>query len=392
MTNVTLFDQIDRTDASGQGRTERDFDFLNRRAHPMFQNRRNMLESWFVKIPDQKERDVKNKSRLREMFRGDNGPHLGVFFELLIHELLNTIGTEVCVHPDTPDFSATINGVRILLECTVLQDLDEQVSADKREAVIKKVVDSINTGGFTLQWQCLAQGPQQPSTTNLKRRIKNWISTLDPSEGKISELEWSHEGWEVIVKALPYKPGINKQEGDRAIGLETHIEIINGGQFQPALEKKAKKYNSSELPYVVVATKNADWVYEHSIWENRMIDALYGEEILLHKGRTFDGLFGSPENPKHRGVSAILFKRELSLAKPPVIRDPDMPSWVLYHHPGAKRPLSPALFPFAASVDLTKTPEVVDATCTLRDLLGLPPDIATDMFPIEGGMWQAIVG
>ena len=403
---LTLFDPIDRTDSSYKGRTEQDFTFLNRSADPRFRAICAGLEAWFATFPDEKKPDVRGR------FREDNGPHSGALLELITHEFLNAIGTNVKVEPDlnglTPDFEATVDGTGVLFECTVVHPPDARVGADKREATIKKAIDPLDTGRFTLGTRFVRHGPGQPSGKQFRRKIKEWLVTLDPEEPKIHERQFSIEGWQVNVTPYPFKPGIYKQEADRSIGVEIDAGMVTGGrQIQDALEKKAEKYKASQLPYIIVVSHRLGLISVelHDILKNSLVDALFGDikwgipadwdfsKATIQVYRSFDGLFGSPSKPENRGVSAVLMKRELTVTKPSVPGySPDqLPPWTLYHHPEAERPLSSNLFPFAADVDVTKTPEIVTPTCTLKELLNLP-DIGKEKYQLKGGMWEAIVG
>ena len=399
---LTLFDQCNRTNAAYRDRTEQDFAFLNRSADPRFEAIRAGIESWFARLPEDKKKDIRGR------FRGDNGPHSGALLELITHEFLNAIGACVKLEPNlnglTPDFEATIDDARVLFECTVTHPLDQEVSADKREARIKKALDSIDTGRFTLGTEFVEQGDGQPSLKHFKYQIKHWLTTLDPDDGTVSTCEWNFGGWKVIISAWPFKPGIYKQEGERAVGVETDAEIVDADHhIRRALRKKATKYKASERPYVIVISHRFDHVslVLNGIYTNSIVDALYGpihwvsssgDLSDLHEERHLDGLFGSVEKPKNQRVSAVLFKREITVTRPSVDLNPDpFPPWVLYHHPWAKRPLPRGLFPFAADVDVTKTPQIAHPTCNLWELLKLPI-IGKDKYSLKGGMWEAIVG
>ena len=403
---MKLFDQFDRTDAIYQGRTEQDFAFLNRSADPRFRAICTGLEAWFAKVPDEKKPDVRGR------FREDNGPHSGALLELITNEFLNAIGTNVKVEPDlhglAPDFEATVDGTRVLFECTVVHPPDTRVGTDKREATIKKAIDALDTGRFTLGTSFVSHGPGQPSGKQFRREIKKWLVTLHPDEPKEHERRFSIEDWLVDVTAYPLKSGFYKQEAERSIGVEIDAGMVTGGrQIQDALEKKAEKYKASQLPYVIVVSHRLGRidVELHDILNNSLVDALFGSikwgvpidwdlsNTPIQAHRSFDGLFGSPSKPENRGVSAVLLKRQLTVTKPsiPGYSPDQLPPWTLYHHPEAERPLSRSLFSFTADVDITSAPLIVHPTCTLKELLKLP-DIGKGKYQLQGGMWEAILG
>ena len=413
---MKLFDEFERTDLTFQSLTEQDFAFLNRSADVHFEAIRTGLESWFSRFPEEKSKDI------RERFRGENGPHSGALLELLTHEFLNAVGTDVKVDPDlnglTPDFETTCDGTKILLECTVVQPSSVEVGADKREAVIKKAVDSLDAGHFALAWECVNQGPSQPPIKQLINQLSTWLMTLDPNEESTSKCEWSSHGWDLVVRALPFKPGVYKQEGDKAIGVEIKIGLLNvAPQIQSVLQRKAKKYKASEIPYIVVlAHRHTGFNIDlNSTFDNSVADALFGQvqwaiPHMMYESslpdslpRGFDGFFGSCENPRNRKVSAILFKRELTLTSPSTKLSPDLlPPWVLYHHPWTERPLAHGILPFATDAYLDSSfdkglktyihePKQQSRMSTLKQLLNFPA-LEKEKYQMEGGLWEAIVG
>ena len=414
---MKLFDDFERTDSTYKDRAEQDFAFLNRSAKAIDQTIRDVAESWFAMFPQEKKSDIRGR------FRSDDGPHSGVLLELIAHEFLNAIGTDVEVEPDlnglTPDFEATVDGIRILFECTVVHPPSTRIGADKREATIKKAIDALATGRFSLGTRFIRHGPGQPSGRQLRKEIKDWLVTLNPDEPKISELRFSREGWQIDISAYPLKPGAYKQVGERSIGVEIDAGMVTGGpHIQDALEKKAEKYKTSQLPYIVVLSHKLGRINIalHSIFENSVIDALFGEKLWLlprdldfsrspaRETPSFEGFFGSRENPKNRRVSAVLFKRQITLTSPSISEHkPDMfPPWALFHHPWTERPLAHGMFPFAADVCLVSSfdqvletymhePKQQSRTCSLREILNLPV-IGKDKYSMQGGMWEAIVG
>ena len=416
---MKLFDEFERTDSTFQGRTEGDFDFLDRTADPRFEEIRARIESWFARLPGEGKDDIEKKVHLRERFRGDDGPHSGALLELITHEFLSVIGNNVLVDPDlnglTPDFMATIGGIRVLMECTVVQLSKVQLGADKRESVIKKAIDSIDSGRFKLWTDFSIHGPKSPPTKPLRKCIEKWLGTLDPDQellrlertAGLKKFEWDCEGWRIEAKAIPLSHCTEKRKEQRAIGGETRISDVTADcQIQTSLEKKSEKYRASSLPYIVVLSHRLDQINValSRISDNSLVDALYGRETwriplspkssdaCAQKQRTFNGFFGSPKKPRNRRVSAVLCKRELTLTHPSSNRNPDnLPMWVVYLHPWAERPLPGKLFPFAASLDVTRTPQISHPTCTLKELLNLPT-LAKDEYTIEGGLWQELVG
>ncbi len=125
-----LFDRMKRTDAGFAGRGESQFDYLNRSARVSEERARSTLESWFARLPKKKRSDIRSR------FQGDDLQHLGALLELSIHEVLCAVGTGVQVDQvldkTTPDFALTYKGVRIIVECTVVQESDDDLQREPK--------------------------------------------------------------------------------------------------------------------------------------------------------------------------------------------------------------------------------------------------------------------
>lgn len=374
---MCLFDDRVRTDVGFASRDESQFDYLNRSARASEERARSTLESWFAKLPEKKRSDI------RARFRGDDRQHLGALLELSIHEVLCAVGTGVQVDPvidkTTPDFALTYKGVRIIVECTVVQESDDDFNANQREDTIKKAVDSIDVTGFKLEWELIAEGRKQPKFSQLCSKIERWIASVDPDEGKaaldrtssIREKEIQlGEGWKVRVAAIPVGSEIREIGDDRAIGVE-----VSGGwrhdddKLRSALKAKTSKYRPRS-PYVIVVGSGVVFADCSDLRRG-----LFGRKTVIPcskppdsevKARTthkYDGLFGSPWNPKNRHVCAVLFKPRLNLWTLCGSDDP----WQLFHNPGAEVPLPSGVFGFATEWILTHRGfSKIQPTCTLN--------------------------
>ncbi len=254
-----LFDRMKRTDAGFAGRGESQFDYLNRSARVSEERARSTLESWFARLPKKKRSDIRSR------FQGDDLQHLGALLELSIHEVLCAVGTGVQVDQvldkTTPDFALTYKGVRIIVECTVVQESDDDFNANQREDTIKKAVDSIDVTGFKLEWELISEGRKQPKSSQLCSKIERWIASVDPNEEKAGldrtssirekEIQFG-EGWKVRVTEIPVGSETREIGDDRAIGVE-----VSGGwrhdddKLRSALKAKASKYRPRS-PYVIV--------------------------------------------------------------------------------------------------------------------------------------------
>lgn len=381
-----LFDDFIRTDSGIMGRNETLFDFLNRSSWASVETARKTLEIWFAWFPEEKRGDIRGR------FQGVDRQHLGALLEIVTHEVLCAIGTCVQVDPDfdgkRPDFAVTYQGAKTVVECTVVQESDNDIKATNMENTIKKVVDSIDTGKFALSWILLSAGDSQPSIKKLVSTINYWVSSLDleeemarsrqgygPSEKVIS----FGNGWNVRLGAIPVGFGNLREDDNRAIGLEGVGRAFRGddGSLKKAIKKKASAYQIPNSPYLIVVGSGiviADFndLFKALLGREvlRMIIGAYGAEPQAEITHKFDGLFGSPSTPHNRHVSAVLFKPGLGNVW--TVCGKDHP-WQLVHNPWTKAPLPTGMFTFATEWILEPDGLAkIESTSTLNSVLGLP--------------------
>ena len=382
-TQMLLFDVRKRTYKGFADRDEAHFSFLNRSAWESVETARRTLESWFSVLPEGKKGDIRSR------FRSDDRQYQGALLEMAILQLLNSICTDVQVDPSfnnmTPDFAATYEGAKFVVECTVAQETDDEFNATRRVERVKKAIDSVDTGRFRLSLELLSIGLKQPPTGKLCDEVKSWVDSLDADEETLkfnqgyraSSKEWRQDGWEIHFEALPVNSSATTRRDKRAIG----VEFGSGGlcqddtRIKKALTKKARKYRHLELPFLVVLSTAS-----LSANGEDLIEALLGHTVFipyvqpheaepsLRQGHEFDGLFGSPSTPRNRHLSAILFKPRIGVWTLCGYDDP----WLLIHHPWAECPLPPGMFPFATEW-IPESGEFVKIrpTVTLNAVLGL---------------------
>ena len=126
-TKDRLFDCIEHTYTGYRNEGESHFHFLNRSAWGKVNDVRNTLESWFATIPERKRKSI------RSMFRSDDRQHTGALLELVTHKTLCAIGFDVEADPNiegkTPDYAAMCKDATVIVECTVIQETDEDFNA-----------------------------------------------------------------------------------------------------------------------------------------------------------------------------------------------------------------------------------------------------------------------
>ena len=102
---MLIFTERERTDESVKAWSEPSFGFLDRSARPSIARVRAAIESWAGKYPTAELPSIRGNFRSRH-----HAQHEGALFEVLLHELLLTLGCTVDLHPpmpatrNTPDF------------------------------------------------------------------------------------------------------------------------------------------------------------------------------------------------------------------------------------------------------------------------------------------------
>ena len=390
-TGLEVFDDLRRAEWDYGRYSVGAFEFLNLSPWKSAGLAREKIEEWFAKLPPGKQKE------LRGRLRGDDRAHSGGLLELVSHEFLLKLCENVEVEPKVnggrPDFSAVYGDTPLILECTVAQESDKKFGALKRERTVLDIIDAIDAGPFRLMVEPRRVGSHQPSRAKLTKFLKEKLASLGPNGQMVHEkagltldsrIDWRWEDWYLGFRVMV----IGKDSKGHAVGgrQSVHSGNVDTGIITRSLERKSEAYRRVNMSYLLVVTQR-----EGLGNEKDLIDALLGPEEWSRTGdsaefkpsRTFSGFFGSPERPRNRHVSAILYKRRLSsvwdVSNQWMAYDMDRnlssrPSdWTLVHHPEAQYELPEGVFPFAAecvwpSGSLTG----MKPTQTLNAVLGLP--------------------
>ena len=363
LAEVCLFDCLKRTHMGYADHDETHFSFLNRSARGNVTDVRKTLESWYLRLPPEKRKDISGR------FREDDRQHHGALLELVIHEILCAVGADVEVEPDflgkAPDFAAKLNGGTVLVECTVTQESDKEFNATRRKDVVKEIVDSIETRNYFLDWEEPKVGNRSLPARLLRKRLETWIASLDPNEQtQPHSFLWCHEGWEFRFQTSRGRPDELVGTGSRAIGTQIRVEAV-GDDFQlsKSLEKKAKKYRNVTSPYLIVV--GAGTWFSHT---GAISHAVFGRNVL----RDPESFLGSPSKPRNCHVSAVLYKPLNPHTSVWGLCHPEMP-WEIVHNPWASTPLQRGMFEFATEwVAESEKLFKIEPTRTLNDVLELP--------------------
>lgn len=385
---MQLFDERERTHRGPARHLEPTFRWLNRSAEEEVARAREVLEEWFSRYPEEEQADLRGRIR-----SSDDVQHEAAVFELLLHEVLLSLGCNVTVHPETeadadaqPDFLAEPpDGEPFYLEATIVTGKsDEERGAEKRKAKVWDLVDDLESEDFFLGVTERGLPARDPPTRRMRRVLEERMRELDPDEvgdmyeeGGLDALpRWTFEleGWEVEFYPIP-KSLEARGPGDRTMGIWSPAEggwVAPEATLRTGLRKKAGRYGELDRPFVIAVSD----LQPFGNWES-VVDALFGELAIvvpmLESGQPGDarservgnGLWYRGDHAGATEISAVLACLRLRIWS--ATRAPCR----IYHNPWADRPLSGGLEPLP-SVRVTDEGELdVDEGPSLGELAGL---------------------
>ena len=355
---------------------------------------------------------------------------LGASLEIVTHAILESVATDVQTDPHLaggrPDFQATHQRTTFVVECTVAQESDSDVSGAQRENSVKDLINLIDAGGFYLEFRLVACSQESLPTRNMRSELESWLASLDSGDerlriergGALRTLLWCDQGWSIQFNAIP----VDTRHDPRAIGMEFHGPddvSDNHTRLGKALMKKARAYRSIELPYLVVAGSATDIPGD----EEELLEALLGStrhkidrdrHVVIAEDRRWDGLWGSPRSPRNRHVSAVLHRswrhpwefctRSLVVTYPSDVHFEteedayaaddleysERCEWQIIHNPWAAAPLPRGLFPFAKEFYVDSGELIgTEPYSTLNKVLGLSDPWPGGVLQSEKNAWRA---
>src|SRR5262249_30077979 len=152
------------------------------------------------------------------------------------YALLCSMGFEIQVHPDLSggrkthsDFLALKDGHPCFyLEGTLAHPSDEDMADKARVDQVYDVLNEMRSPNFFLVIRLQGAPATPPSGKRLRRRLAQWLATLDPDEighqlasqsfDSLPSLSWSHDGWDLEFIPIPKPPAIRGSPGLRPIG------------------------------------------------------------------------------------------------------------------------------------------------------------------------------
>jgi hypothetical protein len=150
---MTLFDDITRSDQRPARDNESLFDYCNTSGRHSVDGIRTILETWFQRIPESAQIE------LRARFRSHtDSQHQSAFFEIYLHELLCCMGFTATPHPNVPGNVRTHPDFVVLqgdmacfyLEATLALPSGDETAENARIAQVYDTLNAMESPNFFL--------------------------------------------------------------------------------------------------------------------------------------------------------------------------------------------------------------------------------------------------
>lgn len=360
---MRLFDQLERAFTGPAKYSESSFDFLNRSARDSAKAVRTVLEECFHRFPAESQADL--RGRLRS---SDGRQSTAAFYELYLHEVARRLTFEIEPHPIVSssnhhlDFKLTKRAEVYYLEVTAAGPSNEDFAAARRISRVYDTLDRMNSPNFFVGVELQGAPETDPPGARIREFLARELARLNPDDvardfdrGGLDVLprwQFHHEGWDIVFSPIPKRPESRGKPGLRPLGFQmTAPEYVQCREsIVAAIESKANLYGELDHPYVIAVN-----VLHNFVDDDEIMDALFGQEATIvtplpggqfrtaHTRQPNGGWHG-PTGPRATQVSAALMIDNFShwdIAR----RAP-----VLWHNPWARRPLSPAVWPFEQTI------------------------------------------
>jgi hypothetical protein len=324
---LTVFDDVQRPDASPCGHAESVASYLNRSAMDVAVGSRALIETWFARLCEQQRLEV------RDRLRSDDDRHFYAgFWELYLHEVLTQMGYAVECHPTLPhtskhpDYLVRRGEAAFYLEATIAGLSNDEIASDRRRGRIYEYLDSLDSPNFFLWIDVETEGPRDPPARSLRQDLKCWLDSLDPDlvpqnykiRGELPIHTWQNSGWLLRFQAFAKAPEHRGEPGVRPIGGVTGKGgwIDDRGSLLTVLKSKAGRYGTLGAPYVIAVLEMGQFAWTESDWHR--MGALYGSaqvtwgpDTRVRHTRAPDGFWLGRKGPQNRRVSGVLLAASL---------------------------------------------------------------------------------
>jgi hypothetical protein len=374
-----LFADVERTNGRPGLYSEDSFAFLDRAAGVVWERIREKLDEWYTSFPDA-------DGDLRERFRSPRpDQHHAAWWELYVHNLLQSMGFEVTVHPTVPgttghpDFLAERGHSSFYVEAAaVFSGIVAPSRRGRLEAAVQDVINNIDASKFMVTLRYDRVGTKMPRGNALRAPIEAFLATLNPDELLVASppaSPWqtmSTGDWEISFRAIPRTPEYRGCPDNLLIGSPGAIAGFTNDvpKIRSAVTRKGKHYGTPDRPLVVaVLGTNGfvdDRVVEHALFGSEAVrmNIQTGETTTL---RTPDGVWIGKRGPSAKRISAVLMGVG-------ILPGACATAWPrLWHHFEPNYTLNAEL-PFSTARVLGEQLVFEEATSLAADVLGLPPE------------------
>lgn len=340
----TLFDDIQRSDATPASSREDSFGFLNRVASPWWGRQRELLEAWYADFPD-------GDGDLRSRFRSsDPAQHFGAWWELYVHALLSALGYTLIHHPPMPDTTSTVDFLAsrgdesFYVEAVhVLSSLNGAPSAAVADLI--SAIEEVDASNFWVALRLDSTGANTPPLSRVKRDITEWVGGLDPDrvdfgfEGaRAAERQFIYGDWAFTLSPYAWAPEHRGRTDNPFVGLgpATVGNFDDVERLRNAVRRKTRHYGVPDKPLLVAVLLLNGFSNDRHV-----VDALFGKEVIrlnietreTSVARNGDGGWLRPSGPTGELASGILVGNSI---QPHSVATAEPTLW---HHPAAARPL-----------------------------------------------------
>ena len=289
---MNLFDDIEREPATSMSNLYSAFVAVNKDGSPGEQDRRDKLESWFQKFPNDGQNDLRGRFR-----SSSHDAHEGAFFELFLHELLTNLGFKVEVHPTLPnsnhrpDFLVCDGSTCFYLEAATTGRRSGPFTITNTEQEIIEELRKLTSPDFNLLIEITGELSRAIGKAPLRSKFEELLSQgHDPDEVKTTvdacgldaapSALYETDGWRIQAWLSPISRPARRPCPTRRINVQ-FARARRTSSIDPVRDKlqdKGKHYGVPQLP-LVIAVKTRDMFYNG---RQHDMEVLFGNERILY--------------------------------------------------------------------------------------------------------------
>ena len=295
---MCLFKDFERT-CDGYGDPGESFyKYIDRSARPQSAKARDLCNRWFADYEKDASRD--EVDRFLGDFRSKRyEQHYAAWFELLTHQILVRLGFSVTIHPDLPgndkhpDFEASSNGSRVLVEATVVApDKDPFALSDYEKDAQEKFLQ-LQIANFT--------ATTYPVSGTLKRHLRKkdierefgrLVAKYDPDEvqrridqygyGQVPTETIRFGDWQLQVELFPLPPSKRTPRKAR-VGPWPQTEMYDSSVPNAKQKIKDKDYGPTDNPLILAVNVHNLGGFNPKIDGH---DVLFGRDGIWNESRS----------------------------------------------------------------------------------------------------------